>query len=266
MDLGLTGRLALVTGGDSGIGFHTAQRLLREGARVALTDMNQKSLDAAVEKLGHYGDVKGFAADLTDPARVHTLHEAVRAGMGDPEIIVSAAGITGPTGFFHDLTEEDWRKVLDVNFLTALRVARAFIPAMRRKGWGRVVFIASEDAVQPYIDELPYCASKAALLSLSKGLSNTYGPDGITVNCVSPAFIETPMTDAMMEKRAKRDGVDVDTAVKTFIEKERPMMTIRRRGRAEEVADAIACLVSASASFTTGAVLRVDGGSVGTMV
>ncbi len=266
MDLGISGRLALVTGGDSGIGFQTAQRLLREGVRVALSDMKQDSVDAAAEKLRAFGEVRGFAADLTDPEQVRALHGAVRDGMGDPDIVVSAAGITGPTGLFHDLTEEDWRRVIDVNFLTALRVARSFIPAMREKGWGRVVFIASEDAVQPYTDELPYCASKAALLSLSKGLSSTYGPDGITVNCVSPAFIETPMTDAMMEKRAKRDGVDIATAVKTFIDKERPMMTVRRRGRAEEVADAIAYLVSATATFTTGAVLRVDGGSVGTMV
>lgn len=266
MDLGLKGRLALVTGGDSGIGFSTAQRLLQEGARVALSDMEPDALDAAVKTLRKSGDVRGFPADLTDSTQVDALQQTVSTEMGDPDIVVSAAGITGPTGFFHDLNEEDWRKVLDVNFLTALRVAQAFIPAMRRKKWGRVVFIASEDAVQPYIDELPYCASKAALLSLSKGLSSTYGPDGITVNCVSPAFIETPMTDAMMEKRAKRDGVDIDTAVRTFIEKERPMMTVKRRGRPEEVADAIAWLVSETATFTTGTVLRVDGGSVGTMV
>ncbi|MBB2203284.1 SDR family NAD(P)-dependent oxidoreductase [Gluconacetobacter tumulisoli] len=266
MDLEIRDRLALITGGDSGIGFSTAQRLLREGVRVALSDREAAPLQAAVAELSQFGEVRGFTADLTDERQVQGLHAQITAEMGNPDIVISAAGITGPTGLFHELTERDWKLVLDVNFLSAVRVAHAFIPAMQKAGWGRVLFVASEDAVQPYVDELPYCASKAAILSLAKGLSNTYGQYGITVNTVSPAFIATPMTDAMMEKRSARDKVSFDDAIKTFLEQERPMMVVRRRGRAEEVAAAIAYLVSGQAGFTTGAVVRVDGGSVGTMV
>ncbi|CAP56620.1 putative short-chain dehydrogenase [Gluconacetobacter diazotrophicus PA1 5] len=233
---------------------------------MALSDKEAGPLQDAVAELSRFGQVRGFPADLTDARQVQGLHAQVTAEMGNPDIVISAAGITGPTGLFHELTEKDWNLVLDVNFLSAVRVAHAFVPAMRKAGWGRVVFVASEDAVQPYVDELPYCASKAAILSLAKGLSNTYGQDGITVNTVSPAFIATPMTDAMMEKRSARDNVSFDDAVRTFLEDERPMMVIKRRGRAEEVAAAIVYLTSAQAEFTTGAVLRVDGGSVGTMV
>lgn len=266
MDLEISDRLALVTGGDSGIGFATAALLLREGVRVALSDKEDASLQRAVAELSKLGEVHGFPADLTDADQVRDLHDRVTEKLGNPDIVISAAGITGPTGFFHELTEKDWKLVLDVNFLSAVRVAHAFIPAMRKAGWGRVVFVASEDAVQPYVDELPYCASKAAILSLAKGLSNSYGKDGITVNTVSPAFIATPMTDAMMEKRSERDNVSFGEAVETFLQNERPMMVVKRRGKAEEVAAAIAYLVSAQAAFTTGTVLRVDGGSVGTMV
>lgn len=266
MDLEIRDRLALITGGDSGIGFATAALLLREGVRVALSDKEDASLQDAVAELSQFGEVHGFPADLTDARQVRELRDKIAVKMGNPDIVVSAAGITGPTGLFEELAEEDWRLVLDVNFLSAVRVAHAFIPAMRKAGWGRIVFVASEDAVQPYVDELPYCASKAAILSLAKGLSNSYGEDGISVNTVSPAFIATPMTDAMMEKRSARDNVSFDEAIGTFLKDERPMMVVRRRGRAEEVAAAIAYLVSVQAAFTTGTVLRVDGGSVGTMV
>jgi NAD(P)-dependent dehydrogenase (short-subunit alcohol dehydrogenase family) len=263
MELGIKGRVAVVTGGDSGIGLETARFLLRDGAKVVLSDKDAASVEKAVAGLP--GEAVAIAADLTKPDQVEALAKGARERFGAVDILVNAAGITGPTGIFHELGDEDWRLALEVDFMAAVRVCRAFIPAMAERGWGRVVLIGSEDAVQPYADELPYCAAKAAILNLTKGLSKTYAKQGVLVNSVSPAYIETPMTDAMMEKRAKENGTSFEEAVQSFLKEERPTLELARRGKPEEVAAAIAFLCSDLASFVNGANYRVDGGSVATV-
>jgi 3-oxoacyl-[acyl-carrier protein] reductase len=262
MDYGLRGRTAVVTGGDSGISFASAAGLLREGARVLLSDRDPDSLEEALQKLRDLGEVHGHAADLTKPAEVAALRDAALSKLGHVDILLNGAGITGAQGDFLEIGDEGWEEAIQTNLFSAVRVTRALLPGMKARGWGRVIFIASEDAVQPYADELPYCASKAALLNLSKGLSKAYARNGILVNTVSPAFIATPMTDAMMEKRAKKTGTSFEEAIQSFLKEERPTLELRRRGEAEEVAAAVLFLCSAGASFVTGATIRVDGGSV----
>ncbi len=260
MDLGISGRTALISGGDSGIGLATARLLHDEGATVVLTDLDQGKLDAAVQELG--GNAHAFAADVTDPVSVGRLVHQVQDAVGDVHILVNSAGITGATGAFHEIDDAGWEETLAVNLMGAVRLTRAFLPAMRVNRWGRIVFIASEDAVQPYPDEIPYCAAKAGLLAVSKGMSKQYAKEGILVNAVSPAFIATPMTDAMMEQRADELGVSFDVAIEGFLEEERPHIELQRRGEADEVAPVIAMLCSERASFVVGANWRVDGGSV----
>lgn len=263
MDLGISGRIALISGADSGIGFCTATQLLAEGAQVVITDKMQSTLDEAAEKLG--AGVHAFAADLTNSADVASLKEQVLKTVGAPQILVNAAGITGATGLFHDVDEQGWMDTLNVDLMSPVRLVRAFINEMRATGWGRIVLLASEDAVQPYVDELPYCAAKAGVLSLAKGLSKTYAKEGVLVNAVSPAFIATPMTDAMMKKRADENGTSFDDAVKSFLDEQRPFMELKRRGRADEVASVITFLCSERASFVNGSNYRVDSGSVATV-
>ena len=273
MDLGISNRIALITGGDSGIGFESAKMLLEEGATVVVSDIDRDAIEAAGEKLQRFArehsaakpKVFAVAADLTDAASVASLHDTVLKKAGQPQILVNCAGVTGATGFFHEIDEEGWRKTLDTDFFAPVRLVKAFVEGMRDSGWGRIVLTASEDAVQPYVDELPYCAAKAAVLSLTKGLSKTYAKHGVLVNAVSPAYIQTPMTDAMMEKRAKKNGTSFDEAVETFLKEERPFIELKRRGRVEEVAAAIAFLCSERASFVNGSNYRVDGGSVATI-
>ena len=248
MDLGINGRIALITGAESGIGFSTAEQLLAEGAQVVITDKNQSSLDEAARELGH--GVRAFAADLTDPATVALLKKRVLGEVGVPQILVNAAGVTGATGMFHEIDEQGWIDTLNTDLMSPVRLVRAFI---------------DEDAVQPCVDELPYCAAKAGVLSLAKGLSKTYGKEGVLVNAVSPAFIATPMTDAMMDKRAMEYGTSFDDAVKSFLDEERPFMELRRRGKAEEVAAVVVFLCSERASFVNGSNYRVDSGSVATI-
>lgn len=260
MDLGIRGRTALISGGDSGIGLATAKLLRDEGVTVVLTDVDQSKLDAAVRELGD--GAHAFAADVTDPQSIGRLAEQVQGAVGDVDILVNSAGITGSTGPFHEIDDAGWNETLEVNLMGAVRLTRAFLPAMRVNGWGRIVFIASEDAVQPYPDEIPYCAAKAGLLAVSKGMSKQYAKEGILVNAVSPAFIATPMTDAMMEQRAGEMGVSFDEAVASFLEEERPHIELQRRGEVDEVAPVIALLCSERASFVLGSNWRVDGGSV----
>jgi len=265
MDLGIGHRIALVSGADSGMGKETARLLLEAGVRVAITDRADGTLDAAVDELSSLGEVIGVTGDVTNPDDVRAIWASVRDRLGDPDIYVNAAGVTGATGDFLDVDDAGWLQTLDINLMGAVRMCREAIPAMRRGGWGRIVLFASEDAVQPYVDELAYCASKAGILSLAKGLSKAYGGDNVLVNTVSPAFIATPMTDRMMRKRADERGESFEAAIDSFLAQERPGMVLKRRGRAEEVAAAVAFLCSERASFINGAGLRVDSGSVFTI-
>ncbi|GGF33187.1 SDR family NAD(P)-dependent oxidoreductase [Subtercola lobariae] len=266
MDLGIGGKKALISGADSGIGWHTARLLLAEGVTVVITDQDQKSLEAAAKKLkADDGTLFAFAADLTSVDSIAALAESVTGAVGDIDILVQSAGITGAQGLFHEITDEGWTNTLLVDLMGPVRLVKAFLPALRKGGWGRLVFVASEDAVQPYDDEIPYCSAKAGILALAKGLSRSYALEGLLVNCVSPAFIHTPMTDAMMKKRAGELGTTVDKAIVSFLDEERPHMELKRRGEPDEVANVIAFLCSEAASFVNGSNYRVDSGSVATI-
>ena len=264
MDLGIKGRTALITGGAGGMGTETAKLLLQEGCTVVITDLDADAVDKAVADLGD--GAFGVAADLTRNEDCEKVAAFAKDKAGHPDILVSAAGVTGAKG--HPLTEikdEDWEEVWQTNFMSAVKVMRQILPGMADKGWGRVVIVTSENAVQPYWEEAVYNTAKAALLNLSKGLSRKYAHDGVLINAVSPAFIETPMTDGMMEKKADEEGISKEEAIEEFLDEDRPYLELKRRGKPEEVAAVIALLVSEKASFVNGANYRVDGGAVATM-
>lgn len=264
MDLGISGYIAVVTGAKSGIGFETAKLLLGEGAKVVLSDRHEGDLAKAAASLSS-PNAWHFKADITKTDEVVALATAVRNHFGPARILAHCAGITGATGRFDTLSDEDWHRTLDGDFMGAVRACRAFIPGMLEQGWGRVVLMGSEDAMQPYAVELPYCAAKAGVLNLAKGLSKAYGRQGVLINAVSPAFVATAMTDAMMEKRSKELRCTFDEAIESFLKEERPTLELHRRGKAVEVAATIVYLCSARASFINGANVRVDGGSVATV-
>jgi 3-oxoacyl-[acyl-carrier protein] reductase len=265
MDFGIKGKVAVITGGDSGMGKATAKLLAAEGVKIALIDRTKDELNTTATEVSKISEAIQVTADLTKLEQVEAAKQQILEHYGAVDILVNCAGITGSTKEFLELTDEDWYETIDIDFMSAVRVCRAFIPSMQKQGWGRIVLIGSEDAVQPYPDEMPYCAAKAGILNLTKNLSKVYAQDGILINSVSPAYIATPMTDAMMEKRAEEKGTSFDEAIATFLEEERPHLELRRRGKAEEVAAVIAFLCSQHSSFVVGANYRVDGGSVATV-
>jgi NAD(P)-dependent dehydrogenase (short-subunit alcohol dehydrogenase family) len=265
MDFGIKGKVAVITGGDSGIGRATAKLLAAEGVKIALIDKTSEQLERSVEEIQKIGEAIGVKADLTDLEEIEAAKQQILDQFGNVHIVMNAAGITGAQKEFLELSDQDWYDALEVDFMAAVRVCRAFIPSMRQAGWGRIVLVSSEDAIQPYVEEMPYCAAKAAILNLAKNLSKAYAQDGILVNSVSPAFIATPMTDKMMEQRSQKLGVDFDQAIGSFLEEKRPNLVLQRRGKAQEVAAVIAFLCSEQASFVVGSNYRVDGGSVATV-
>lgn len=265
MDLGIKGKVALVTGAASGIGFETAQTLLEEGATVVLNDITEDKLDEAENSLDKKGKVYSYTADITSLDDLEKMHEKIKEEVGTIDILVQVAGTVGAQGLFHEIDDDGWVQTLEDDLLGPVRVVREFLPDLRADGWGRVVFVSSENAVQPYDDELPYDTAKAGVLAFAKGLSRTYAKEGLLINTVSPAFIKTPMTDGMMEKRAEELDVSFDEAIQSFLKEKRPFIELGRRGKPEEVAAVIALLCSEKASFVNGANYRVDGGSVATI-
>ncbi len=260
MDLGLKDRVALISGAAGGIGLATARLLAEEGVQLVLTDREQDALQQAAADLA--GDPLLIAVDMTRQAEVDDLVRQAEARFGKVDIVVHTAGVTGAKGDPLELSDADYQEAWDTDFFTAVRVARATVPAMRQRGWGRLVCITSENAVQPYWEEAVYNVAKAALAAFIKNLSYKEAAHGVLCNTVSPAFIETGMTDGMMKKRAEELGVSFEEAVQSFLKEERPGIVQQRRGQPEEVAAAIALLVSERASFINGSNLRVDGGSV----
>jgi 3-oxoacyl-[acyl-carrier protein] reductase len=258
MDLKISGKRALITGATGGLGRETCRFLADEGVSLFLSDLDTDETAQIAEEFG----AEHAAADVSTKEGCEGL---IKAAGTEFDIWVHATGITGGKGDPLRMAEEDWQDAIDVDFLSAVRLARHLCPPMMERGWGRVVFITSENVAQPYPDETVYNSAKSALLSFAKSVAMQHSKSGMLVNCVAPAFIETPMTDGMMEKRAEGKGCSFDEAVESFVKEERPYLVLGRRGKPEEVAAVIAMLCSDHASFVTGSNWRVDGGAVGSI-
>ena len=269
MDLGIKNKIALVTGAATGIGEEAARQLLEEGAHVVLSDMQKDHLEKTAQKLNETeefaGRVFSYPVNITDQAALKEMHDYIADEVGTVDILVQNAGISGEQGLFHELGDEVWLETIETDLIGPVRLVREFLPDLRQNGWGRLVLLTSENAVQPYEDELPYDAAKAALLAFGKGLSNTYAEEGLLVNMVSPAFIKTEMTDELIEQEMKASNKSEDEVVEMFLNEKKPFMAIKRRGKVEEVAAVITFLCSEKASFVNGSNYRVDGGSVATI-
>jgi NAD(P)-dependent dehydrogenase (short-subunit alcohol dehydrogenase family) len=259
MDLGLKNRLALVSGSTAGIGYAIAAALSREGARTIVNGRTQEAVDKAVEAIAAQTASRplGFAGDLSRPAEADRLF----AQFPDVQILINNLGIFEPRAF-EEISDADWQRFFEVNVLSGVRLARLYLPAMRRADWGRILFISSESAVQIPAEMIHYGVTKTAMLGVSRGLAEAVAGTGITVNSVLPGPTKSRGVDEFVGTLAKANGTTFEQFEKEFFEKVRPTSLIRRFATPEEVASMVAYLASPLASATTGAAVRVDGGVI----
>ncbi len=253
MDLGLDGKVAIVTGGTQGIGKATALRLAREGAGVVICARGRDLLDAAVAQVREAGGrAHPVAADVATPdAAAGIVEEALKA-FGRIDILVNNAG-TSATGAFESVTDAAWQADFDLKLFGAVRLIREAVPHMKQQGGGRIVNVTNIGAKQPSAGSMPTTVTRAAGLAMTKALSKELAPHQILVNAVCIGLIRA----GQHEKTAARRGIDVEQLYETMGRN----VPIGRVGRAEEAANVIAFLASAAASFVTGTSVNLDGGA-----
>jgi NAD(P)-dependent dehydrogenase (short-subunit alcohol dehydrogenase family) len=237
------GQVAVITGAASGIGLAVAHRLAEEGARVALWDRDRAALEKAAAGLG--GDPVIAAVDVTDGPALAEAAAEVKDACGRIDVLVASAGITGPNAPTWEYPVDDWRLVIDVNLTGVFLANRAVAPIMRAAGYGRIVNIASVAGKEGNPNAPAYSASKAGVIGLTKSLGKELAGSGVTVNCVTPAAIRTPIFEQMTEE---------------FIAYMLSKIPMKRFGELEEAAALIAWVASAECSFSTGAVFDLSGG------
>ncbi|TBV11000.1 SDR family NAD(P)-dependent oxidoreductase [Stutzerimonas kirkiae] len=260
MQIDLSGKTALVTASTAGIGLAIAQGLAASGAAVVLNGRSEASIARAREQLLAAvpgATLYGVAADLGDAAGA----ERLLAGLPAIDILVNNAGIYGPQDFF-DTDDATWERYWQTNVMSGVRLARALLPGLVERGWGRVLFISSESARNIPADMVHYGVTKTAQLALARGLAKRVAGSGVTVNSVLPGPTLSDGFAAMMQDEIARTGKSLEELGREFVLANRPSSVIRRAATVEEVANLVVYVCSTQASATSGAALRVDGGVV----
>jgi len=261
MDLQLDKKTALVTGSTAGIGNAIATSLAREGATVIVNGRTAAAVDAAVAaiKADARGAVVGFAGDLAQASVADALlerHPAV-------DILVNNLGIYEVKPF-EQISDADWRRLFDVNVLSGARLSRLYLPSMRRRNWGRIIFISSESGYQIPVEMIHYGVTKAAQIAVARGLAETTSGTGITVNTVLPGPTRSRGVGEFVAEMASQSGKSAASVESEFFKTARPTSLLQRFATTEEVAAMVTYIASPLSSATNGAALRVDGGTIKT--
>src|SRR3984957_11015003 len=259
MDLGLKDKLAFVSGSTAGIGFAIATALAGEGARVVVNGRTQPAVDAAIAEIRSQtgADAHGFAGDLS----LASTAAALLGAYPDVAILVNNFGIFEPKSF-EDIADAEWVRFFEANVLSGVRLARLYLPAMRRANSGRIIFISSESAVQIPAEMIHYGMTKTAQLAVSRGLAEAVAGTGVTVNSVLPGPTRSRGVNDFVDALAKAEGKSFEAFEKEFFKNIRPSSLLQRFESTDEVANMIVYLSSPLASATNGAAVRVDGGVI----
>ncbi len=260
MDMGLKGKRALVSGSTAGIGFAAASALAAEGCDVIINGRTQARVEQALTRLRAEvpnARVRGFALDLGSAGACEELFRQ----LPDVDILVNNLGIFEPKPF-EAIPDSDWMRFFEVNVLSGIRLSRNYVPGMRKRNWGRVVFVSSESGLQIPVEMIHYGMTKTAQLAVARGLAESLSGTGVTVNSVLPGPTSSEGVGDFVAQLAQSRGVDAATVEREFFATARPSSIIQRFATVQEVAAMIVYTCSVQASATTGAALRVDGGVV----
>jgi len=260
MIIDLTGRKAVVSGSTGGIGRAIAEGLAEAGAFVTINGRGEERVSAALGEMRSAmprAKLAGIAADLATAEGV----AAFVAQAADADILVNNLGTAIPRAF-EALKDEDWLSLFQTNVMSGVRMTRHYLPAMVRRGWGRVVFISSESAVNIPKEMIDYGMTKTAQLAISRGLAESVAGSGVTVNAVLPGPTRSEGLGRYTEAAAEAQGVTQEVIEQQFLTHMRPTSLIKRFATTQEVANMVVYVCSEQASATTGAALRVDGGVV----
>ncbi|MCE2574302.1 SDR family NAD(P)-dependent oxidoreductase [Komagataeibacter sp. FNDCR2] len=262
MRIDLTGRTAIVTGSTGGIGLAIAKGLAASGARVVINGRRQAAVDQAVKELSRLGagGAVGFTGDLGTAAGC----EALVAAYPSCDILINNLGIYEQKDFL-ETPDEDWARFFEVNVMSGVRLSRAYLPGMKERDWGRVVFISSESAFNIPVEMIHYGFSKTAQVSIARGLAERMAGTGVTVNSVLPGPTLSEGLADMLKPEQEKTGKSLEEVAAGFVMTHRPSSIIRRAASVEEVANMVVYLSSPQASATTGASVRVDGGVLSTI-
>jgi len=260
MIINLKGRKAVVTGSTGGIGRAIAEGLARAGAAVVINGRGEARVNKALAEMHVMfpeADISGVAADVaTLPGAASLI-----AAAADADILVNNLGTARPKPFA-EITDEDWLDLFQYNVMSGIRMARHHLPRMVERGWGRVVFISSESAVNIPKEMIDYGMTKTAQLAVSRGLAESVAGTGVTVNAVLPGPTRSESLIGWMKGIADSQGITVAEAERQFLKTMRPTSLINRFATTDEVANMVVYVCSEQASATSGAALRVDGGVV----
>ena len=260
MDLGISGKSAIVTGSTAGIGLAIAIGLAKEGVKVIINGRTAGRVEKAVDevkKAAPGSQVSGVAADVSTAGGC----DAVISRFPAADILVNNMGIFEPKAFT-EIPDADWLRFFEANVLSGVRLSRHYLPVMKKANWGRIIFISSESAVQIPAEMIHYGMTKTAQLAIARGLAETTGGTGVTVNSVLPGPTASEGVGAFVAQMAQQRGVDVSVVEKEFFKSVRPSSLIQRFETVEEVANMVVYIASSRASATNGAALRVEGGVV----
>lgn len=260
MDLGLNGKTALVTASSRGLGRACAAELAHEGADVAICARGETELREAAERLEEEGDgeVLAVPCDVTDPDDIARLISRTEEELGPIDILVANAG-GPPNGDLREFTDDDWQGAFELNLLSAVRLARAVLPGMRDRDWGRVVFVTSLSVREPLPGLVLSNAMRLGVTGLAKTLSNEFAADGVTVNTALPGYTLTDRMRELFAADAEERGITLEDRLREVAES----IPAGRLAEPEEFSALVAFLCSGRASYVTGTAVQVDGGFVG---
>jgi len=260
MNLELDGKRALVTGSTAGIGYAIVEALAREGAEVIVNGRTEERVEQAIKSIqtSHpKAKVEGLAADLGNADGVRVAVER----LPDVDILVNNLGIFEPKPF-EEIPDEDWLRFFEVNVMSGVRLSRQYLPGMKTRNWGRIVFISSESAVQIPAEMIHYGMTKTAQLAISRGLAETTAGTGVTVNTVLPGPTASEGVNVFVDRMAAASNQTKSELETEFFRSVRPSSLLRRFARPDEVTPLVVFLCSPLSSATNGAALRADGGVV----